>query len=386
MFDDNNLISLLSKIMSPQQAQQKDELENPTGTDPLFEQRINEMFNLRHDASDRLSSYSQNQPTREQYAPGKLRQTGAFLANLGSGGPVGIANGQVVGYRSDIPKGLNVQRSILNEPYDKAVDDYQMKLKPLNEAAESESRLNTANRQVGSTLLTNDRGIRSQENLAKHRENQDRAADEKNEVRRQYLQVADYKAKNAGTRSFIDDNGLVVLVHPDGTIKPTGLHTDKLNDADKLALQIEGRLNLEDVKAKHAKELEDQKAGNRKDLKTTETPPKTTKLTEPKPQTPAAEAKALMNKYGQIISEHPEYKGYYEVKNGVVSVKKAGLFGSNETRQKAYEALHGKKETSTSPVTTTGDVKVADLTGKVLGTIKASDVDKLDKTKYKVVQ
>ncbi len=365
MLTDNNLLAFLSKLgssfstaqpgidtssMGGQISSQIPLPDNqPETIDPTFEQRINEMFNLKHDAADRLGSYSQNQPTREQYKPGKLRQAGGFLANLGSGGPVGIANGQVVGYRSDIPRGLAAQDHILNDPYNKAVADYQMRLKPLSEAAESEARLNTANRQVGSSLLMNERQINAENNRVKDREAKNTIAEEKVEISRQRALAYDFKTHNSGYKSFIDDNGMVVFVGPQGDIRQTGLHQNKLTEADKLALQIEGRLKVEEARSDNAKELEDQrqgnrtdledtKAGNRKDLKTTPKP------TDTKPTTPAAEKTALINKANQIVSQHPEWKKYYDISSKGVTVKPSSLFrdlNDTKARDAAYQALYG---------------------------------------------
>lgn len=358
MLGDLNIMSLLSRLQaSPDSALPNPQPvtlvpSNPSVTgddDPLIQARIAQLFNPQTEATDRLRNYEHEMPQRNdpQFAPGKLRSTGAFLAGLGTGSAQGINGGQPIGFKSDVPTSLKVQDAIRNESYYKAKDDYEDRLKPLKESAEAEGRLNSNNRAIGSSLLTNERQIKSNESLAKHRENQDSVANEKVEISRQRALAYDFKTRNPQYKSYIDKEGKLVFVNPQdpNDIKQTGIDTGKLSDADKLALQLEGRLEAIKKSTEGRITAEDNAETNRETLEEKRypngRPPKSATAPGSKPPNPAAQNRDLINRANQLVSEHPEYKGYLEITAQGVKVKPSGIFGNEKTRMAAYNALYG---------------------------------------------
>ena len=97
---------------------------------------IQGLLNPKDQQFQNFSDLINQMPQRQNYQPSKLRQVAGAIAGMGAGGPVGITNGQVVGYKSNIPEGRKVQESITDEPYNKALSDWQTKVKPEQESAQ----------------------------------------------------------------------------------------------------------------------------------------------------------------------------------------------------------------------------------------------------------
>lgn len=133
--------------------------------DNIFQQ-IMKNYQPREDAMNAYVQQLQNAPRRENYQPSRMRNIASILAGLGAGGPTGITEGQVVGYHANPEAAFNVSRAIRDEPYNRALGDWETRNKPLLGAAQQEQARNVNERQLMLGELTrvqNEQRIRDAE-------------------------------------------------------------------------------------------------------------------------------------------------------------------------------------------------------------------------------
>lgn len=270
----------------------KDQMGNPNSA-PMANAEPN------HVAQDKLLDLLGQFPTRKPNTG--LQKLVASIAGLGTGGPVGIAGGQPIGYKSNIPEGMKVKQGLLDQDFNKEVTDYGMKLKPLTELANVERADNTNRRLINSAAATNELGrLRlnetNRENTAK-----DADRDEDRKIREKLADVAQLKANKRNLKSVTDAKGMLNLLDPDtGEITPTDIDTGKLSDVEKANLKLEGSLQEIQAKLKGARDLEKERYPNGRPSSNTN-PSDTQRFIK------------YFNKANQAINEHPEWKDYLEV-------------------------------------------------------------------------
>lgn len=226
--------------------------------------RIVELFSPDRTQMSRLASSIEMQPRREDYKPSKMRIVGSALAGLGAGGPAGIVGGQPVGYQSNIPAGLKIQQHLMDQPFDRAMTDWQNQTAPLGELAKLENQSNTQDRMIGGQLLTDERGRMVNERIAAKNKSDAEIADRKVRVQEARVEIEREKAKNPNLKSVIDKDGMLVLYDTkSGDIFETGIDTGKLDEREKIQLQIAGRLEAIAAQSAAARELESDRQGNR---------------------------------------------------------------------------------------------------------------------------
>ena len=130
--------------VSPRVMRQFGTVFNPTSTygqmdeDPetIFMRRFRQMTDINGPAQDSYRNFiSTGMPDRSDYEPTKMRK---FLAALGGG---------AAGYRNP-ERGIRLAEDIRDDPYNKAVQDFQFKAKNLENAAQEERQSLSARRQI----------------------------------------------------------------------------------------------------------------------------------------------------------------------------------------------------------------------------------------------
>lgn len=102
---------------------------------------------------DRYRNEVTNIPDINNYMPSHGRRALAAIAGMGAGAsPVGIANGQVVGFKNDPRLGLAAENEINYAPYNRAMDRYKNLTGALEKGAGIEER-NLQNKLTGERIL-----------------------------------------------------------------------------------------------------------------------------------------------------------------------------------------------------------------------------------------
>jgi len=314
---------------------------------------IDDLYQPQMEMQNLFAESARNSPQRNQYQPDLMRKIGAALANLGSGGPAGMWGGNPVGYKSNISGGLAAQRSIQDEPYDRAVEDYKLKIDPLRAAADDERLANVNNRLVADNTVNRsiqernvNRQITRDEELARQSGIKEEQADKRIKIAEARAQV--YAARNNGMKFFIDEAGQVVGVSPDGkTLAKTGLMTGDLSEMDKISLQLENDLTKIG-------------AQNEANIKLKETVPgKNTAAIDRSPtartNTPGMDRTAKINRIQQAIVNKPELAPYFELGTNKLptgNIKQGKIFRHDENLYKEAQAIAGG---SVNELSTTSD-------------------------------
>jgi hypothetical protein len=95
-----------------------------------------------------LSQYIQNVPQPSDYAPSRMQRVMASLAGMGgSVGPTSMWGGVPVGFKADTGRQFEITKAIEQAPYEKALQNYQIKGQALEKGAGIEER-DIANRRA----------------------------------------------------------------------------------------------------------------------------------------------------------------------------------------------------------------------------------------------
>lgn len=341
--------------MSPDMGVGMMNMNNQGNQDDQLNQALMSLLTPKDEQYDKFTQMLGMMPQRENYQPGKMRKIGAFLGGLGAGGPIGVSGGQPIGYKSDVPGGLKIQSSILDEPYNQAMSDWGSKAGSTLEAAKLENTRNTQSRLAGSNLKMaqlRERTISDQEDKTRNQNDlanknlELKAGDQK--IRQQRADAYEFRIKNPN--HIIKEAGeYLVSIDPqsgeselirDSSGEP--IETGKLDDKTKLQLQLDNSLKEIGARNSASKELEGVKQTNRKDLETTKETNRqkdiTARSSSPKTTTTKTETAAnrhtrLFDKAVEGINKNPAWNEYIHLDIPHKTFKidtpesKSGLFG-----------------------------------------------------------
>ena len=124
--------------MQPDTSYQPAQSENP---DDIYMRRFKEMTDTSGPAQEEYRKFIDTMPQREDYQPGKMRSFAAALA----GGAAGF---------KDPGKGIAIAEHLRDQPYESAIQDFSLKAKGKQEAAQEERQSLTARRQLFNDVLT----------------------------------------------------------------------------------------------------------------------------------------------------------------------------------------------------------------------------------------
>lgn len=196
----------INSLLQPSMAEQPEMQQPPNDTTNLIQQ----LYQPRHDFSDRLINTVDEMPTRDQFHPSKWRQFGAVLKGIG---------GQPGSYDE-----------FKNRPFYQAEGDWKNKIDTLMKGANEEDRYNTNQR-----LLAQSSG-RYELDTAKL----------DNQKRRTDAYVAD--KMNPDLQKIVPNSGNIQLYNPKtGETTDTGIDVGRLDDKQKIALRSGAK--LEEIKA-----------------------------------------------------------------------------------------------------------------------------------------
>ena len=337
---------------------------------------IQSLLNPREEQFSNFESMINQMPNRADYKPSKWRNIAAAIAGMGTGGPAAYSDGAALGYKSNIPGGLEIQRSIRDEPYNRALTDWSNKIEPISKIAQMESNRNINNRATALGVIQRQTAQEKQDETERANLEKERINQEKLKIQQQRANVYEYKARNPDLVIKEDNQGNLIGINPkDGT---SDVITDNdgqpvkssvLTDTEKIKLQTESNKKLIAARGEQSRLTAETTAEARKsddwelfitkddsgkdvtvrinrstgDVK----PVDVGKLVKPsgtgnaaRADNPTQQKVALANLANNIKIQHPEWSKYIKVNKGDVSVNPPGSrFNSNSPDQATYDAI-----------------------------------------------
>jgi hypothetical protein len=360
-FNELHLRELFSKLFSPNG--QEPSLTNSVGNSPWMmnldgsdssqqSQPMNQMdeyaqlqklFPMQHDASDRLKNTLDTTPNRADYQPSGFNKVLASIAGMSAGGPAAYHDGAALGFKNNPEEQMKVTHGIIDEPYNKAVSDWSLKLKPEQELAQAERGENTNMRIAGNNYLQNDRYNKRTDYMANKATEDQRLKQEQIDINKFRADAYSYRAMHPDMEGKVDENGQLVYIDKKDPTKQvwTGLTLPaKMSDHDRIELGISGRLSeiaaqgrvqsgLETQKETNRETLEDKRIQGRLDLYNDQvTNPKPGSAGDPNKITTST--KTMMEGARMLLPHIPE------IDQQAAGLEKVGLFGPIMSRIRGY--------------------------------------------------
>lgn len=359
-----------------------------------------------HDASDRLKALLNTMPQRADYQPTTGDRVGAIAAKLSVMSPQTYDHGAALGFNSNAIEGQKLSESALNSKYNKAMGDWETKLKPINELAGIEKAGNTNDRLVTGQIMRDQNADAERERRTNKDEADIQSRKDSLAQKDRYLAFKKHQAEHPNHIYKTDKEGNVYSVNPQTdevdylqTDEGELIKADKLPEAEKIKINQSNALErigaqgdesrktgaqrdsaaLERVKeggnqARETGEQRDAAALERKKVPSSGS-------SSLRPLTPAAEKTAKSNKALQIINEDPDLKKFFVIgsnklptgelkpsgswlfsdQNGKDYERAKSLFLGNDTKTKATKREDGKTKVKRKSDGKTGWVTNPDM-------------------------
>ena len=178
-------------------------------------------YQPQHTAQDAFTQMLSQYPQREQ--PSTFKNILGVIASLGAGvRPVGIANGQIVGFQGGSPQEIMQAGDMVRyRPFYQKLEDWTNRAKPMEQAATNERFANQNERLTSyelGTLLNRGRNtdIRATDVEGKNtsRQTRDAIAQEKEEAYERWVAVQEYKSTHPNSPPKADRNGVLYGINP----------------------------------------------------------------------------------------------------------------------------------------------------------------------------
>ncbi len=350
-----------------------------------------------HDAQDQLKQMLMTMPQRSQYQPSTMQKILGAIAGLGTGSAQGMYYGQPIGYQSNIPAELGVQDAVQYRPFNQAMSDWETKLKPVSELANTERYANANER-----IFSNQQAMRGQaeERIGQSQERIDetkRYHDSLNAARK-------YNQDHPEMKGFVDSDGMLVFVNPrdPSQVTKTEVDTGKMSDADKLEFGRGTVLQGIAARGNEARQTQSEGITQRgEETRQTQTEgiqqrgeqARQTKQTlsgtaakssSAKSISPGQQKQDIINKANEMISRDPDSVNYIEFDKAThsVRVKPSSSKLDEAKRMEIFNGLFGKDinlPSSSAPVQTMpaegNKIRVRRKADGKTGTILESDFD-----------
>jgi len=372
--------------------------------------RIAELLQPKEDQFNKLTSLEV--PNRENFQPSMMRKIAAFTAGLGGNSPMGMWGGVPVGLQSD-NSGLDLQDTILNQPYNKAVADFKLKLDPITEAAKLEGSRNTTNRMIGSDILRDERERTKLAETERKNKETEAATKQRIDISRSraesYTKAKEWAMQHPTYEGKTDKDGKLVYINKTNPndIVQTNIDTGDLSDIEKSELNFRNAMSLVSARGEETRNTNKDKAetGNwtlfntkdeaGKDITvrinnaTGEVKPVDVgKLVKPsggsnppKPEPPTQDRVRVINKANEVKLLHPEWTKYITIKDGNVEVKSPGGMMSGGPTKEVYDQIVAAISGGSSKSTTNGKTLVKRKSDGKVGYVTNPDMTIYDLVK-----
>src|SRR5262245_59663946 len=202
-------------------------------------ERINRMYQPSTSAIDAYTAAASQMPERSAYEPSRGRKWAAFGASLGAIKPGAYWSGQPVGAQGDPSEAYKLSKTIREEPFTEAREDWAAKLKPLEASAVREQAYNRDQRLYAEQSMRNLINARREARQTKEGQEKLRIAEEKVRIAQQRADANDWKIKHPRHILFTDEHGQVWGVDPTTNKAEQIPGLKATSEADKINMRIE---------------------------------------------------------------------------------------------------------------------------------------------------
>lgn len=399
---------------------------NPAADDIDINARMSQLYTPENTATDKFNQLVSNYPKREDNKPSMLRRIGGALMAVGGSLPVG----RDMGFYHANPQAIEQGMRFIEKPFEDKQEDWKTQIGPAGQAAQFERYKNVNERTMAYQTVSN----QLKQEAENHRQQKN---DVDAQIKQHRAQVYEFKALHPGLKFDFRGPSVLAADPISGQVHDTGIPTGSMSELDKLNLSQDFRMEqigeagnqarrTEEVKQTGRETLENKKQTGREVITDKKISAKTG--AGGKPESPTQTRVRQFNIARELYNTRPDLRPFIKLGNPgandfTVQPPVEGFFGHRGPSQALYEEAKNKiyGDSAPQPVSThspngpapivssasgvtqngpnlgmqppqrgssdTGDeVKIADMSGKVIGTIHSSDVAKLDKTKYKVVK
>ena len=276
--------------------------------------RIAELYQPQNTMQQIVQQMFANMPQRTE--PGRWRKIGAAIAGMGTENPYESAQTMAYG------------------PYNMQMKDWEARLDPAMKGAQLEAGYNQNARIMAEQTLQ--RELQRRRDIETERKN--RASEElrarSETTREKRAAVYAFKAQNPNWEFKTQADGSIVAINPQDPTRSinTGIQSNELSDADKLALQLDMRLKVAERQGQIAKE----------NIAATAAEARTTKATPPgrapAPESAIERMRARSDRAQQARIEHPEWAKFIGIgSNNEVVIMPPGRNGPTAAVYKQIE-------------------------------------------------
>jgi hypothetical protein len=224
------------QTMGPMPQPMQQPMQSPDDYDPVA--RMKQLYTPENSASDRLNSMIDNMPHYNEHQ-GKLRSLAAAIIAATQGAKAGS--------------------NALMAPYHHQMDEWNTKIKPVENAATLEKNNNSINRQLATSTVNAEEVDRRDTARQKTNEANTKIREDRANVYRFKVEHPDKKFNFTGPNVMMTDPAT-------GEVTDTGVATGSLSATDKLNLQHENRTSEIHTAGQEARQTEQTRQTGRVDL------------------------------------------------------------------------------------------------------------------------
>jgi len=313
--------------------------------------RIAELYQPQNRMQQIVEQMLQNVPQRTE--PGRWRKIGAAIAGMGTENPYESAQTMAYG------------------PYNMQMQDWGARLDPALKGAQLEMGANQNARIMAEQTLQRElqrrRDLVNEQKILKDQELRGRAET----TREKRAAVYAFKASNPNWQFKTQADGSIVAINPQDPTRSinTGIQSNELSDADKLALQLDMRLQVAEKQGQIA----------RQNIAATGAEARVTKATPsaraPAPESAIERMRARSDRAQQARIEHPEWAKFIGIgSNNEVVIMPPGRNGPTAA---VYKQIEQYMSGTGGGISSTGLVSGAQQFGSITasGTTKMKTPD-----------
>lgn len=385
-------------------------------------QRMRDLYKPETMAGDRLNAMVSQYPKKTDFHPSMLRKIGGALTAVGgSFTPHGKFQMN--------PDAIAFGDSLMDKPYTEKLTDWKNQIGPAQTSANLERQTNVNERSMAYQTVAQE--------LRQHAQDAKSTNDAKKlEISENRAKVYEFKAHHPGAKFDFSGPTVKVMDPSNGTVEDTGIDTGHMSKLDQMNLAHENTMGEIGARGTEARKTEGEKEINRETLEGVKQPNRvelkgTTSGNSPsnKPETPTQTRVRQFNAARELFNTDEKLRPFIKIgspgaNDFTVTPPSDGYFGHSGPTKEQYKKMQDSIYGNTAPApmsshtpqggrtgptntpavpqngpnlgkeplktpTKTGSsgarVKVADMTGKVIGTIPAEQAAQLDKKQYQVV-
>jgi hypothetical protein len=235
----------LNNLFAPQ-LQQPDNTPQPVPQDDpnYVNTRMQQLYSPQTAAMNQYMTSTANPPVDQR--PSMLSRIAAMIAGMGTGGPVGVAGGQPIGFKADPAAAFNVSHGILDAPNAQADAKFKGNADIMYKRAQLEDTMNKMNQSNAVNIIGKELADRKERDTTSYYQGRLGVEQDNNIIKKATLALQTWKAQHPNYTIKETKGGNFIGVNPQdpNDIIDTGVKSGTLSDAAKLQLGLQDKINF----------------------------------------------------------------------------------------------------------------------------------------------